>query len=141
MTSALSSDEAREQFSAVYDGDLDGEAQKAFDEALAADAELNAEWLEFRDLLNEAHALDEELEGEEPDLLAGVQQKIRARSRGRFYKDRFAQTPGNGLLPILMAGVMLLLVAVAWLMLHYVQVEPATSGDLGAATSTEMDHG
>jgi anti-sigma factor RsiW len=136
----LGSDEARELFSAVYDGDVDDEDKKAFDAALASDAALNEEWLEFRDLLNEAHALDETLE-EEPDLLAGVQQKIRARSKKRFYKDRFAQAPGNGLLPILMAGVMLLLVAVAWLMLHYVQVEPATSGDLGAATSTQFERG
>ena len=141
MTAGLGSDEARDLFSAAYDGELGDDEQKAFDDALASDEVLAEEWREFRDLLNEAHTLDEELEGEEPDLLAGVQQKIRARSRGRFYKDRFAQAPGGGLLPILMAGVMLLLVAVAWLMLHYVQVEPAESGDLGAATSTEMEAG
>ncbi len=129
--SAMSSEEAREHFSAVYDGELGDEEQKAFDAALAADAELQGEWREFRDLLNEAHALDEELDDEGPDLLSGVQNKIRARSRGRFYKDRFAETPGGGLLPILMAGVMLLLVAVAWLMLHYVQVEPATGTTSG----------
>jgi anti-sigma factor RsiW len=138
--SAMSSDEARELFSAVYDGELGDDEQKAFDAALAADDELKGEWNEFRDLLNEAHALDEEIDGEEPDLLAGVQNKIRSRSRGRFYKDRFAEAPGGGLLPILMAGVMLLLVAVAWLMLHYVQVEPATgtgSGQIETDTSAE----
>jgi len=140
MSAELSSDDARDLFSAVYDGEIEGDEQKAFDEAIGADEALKAEWLEFRDLLNEAHALDEELEGEEPDLLAGVQKKIRTRSRGRFYKDRFAQAPSGGLLPILMAGVMLLLVAVAWLMLHYVQVEPAATGELGAPT-TQTDHG
>ncbi len=127
----MSADEARELFSAVYDGELEAERQAAFDALLAADEALAGEYQEFRDLLNEAHALDEEIEGEEPDLLAGVQNKIRARSRGRFYKDRFAQAPGGGLLPILMAGVMLLLVAVAWLMLHYVRVEPATDSGSG----------
>jgi len=140
MSAEMGSDGARDLFSAAYDGELEGDDQKAFDEAIAGDEALKAEWHEFRDLLNEAHALDEELEGEEPDLLAGVQRKIRNRSRGRFYKDRFAQTPSGGLLPILMAGVMLLLVGVAWLMLHYVQVEPATSGELDAPPA-QTDHG
>ncbi len=134
----MTADEARELFSAAYDGELEGEQQKAFDAALAADAELAKEYAELRELLNDAHALDEKEDVEVPDLLSGVQHKIRARSRGRFYRDRFSVESGpRSLLPILMGGVMLVVVAVVWLMLHYVEVEaPPRRGDANSGATT-----
>jgi hypothetical protein len=53
-----------------------------------------------------------------PDLLPGVQQRLRARSRGRFYADRFAERLGSGLLqPLPLALIMLGLLVLAWLAL------------------------
>jgi anti-sigma factor RsiW len=134
----VTADEARELFSAAYDGELDGDEQRAFDAALAADPALGKEYEELRALLNEAHALEQKDDLEVPDLLAGVQHKIRARSRGRFYRDRFAAESGpRSLLPILMGGVMLLVVAVVWLMLHYAEVEaPPERGDADSGATT-----
>lgn len=136
MSAAMTADDARELFSAFYDGEVDDEDRQAFEAALAGDEALRREWEEFRDMLNEAHALDDGLTGAEPDLLGGVQQKLRTRSRGRFYKDRFSQSAPGGLLPILMAAVMLLVIVVAWLVLQRVTIEPPASGDLGALIQT-----
>lgn len=132
----MTSDDARDLFSAFYDGEVGDDDRAAFEAALAGDDELRREWEGFRELLNETHALDEELAGDEPDLLAGVQNKLRTRSRGRFYKDRYSQSSAGGLLPILMAAVMLLVIVVAWLMLQRVTIEPPASGELGALIQT-----
>jgi len=128
----MTSEEARELFSEAYDGELGPEPQAAFDEALAGDDALRAEYEEFRDMLNSARSLAEgDLDGEAPDILAGVQGKLRARSRGRFYRDRFAeQGSAKGLFPMLLAMAMLVIVVVAWLMMHFIQVDAprATEG-------------
>lgn len=124
----MTPDEARELFSAAWDGELDEAERAAFDALLEADAELRSEWEEFRDLLREAHEVAESDEAEAPDLLPGVQQRLRVRSRGRFYRDRFAAeaTGGRTMLPLLLGLAMFVAVAVAWLTLHVVHVEPAS---------------
>ena len=118
----MTPDEAREQFSAAYDGELAPQAQAAFDEALGADEALRVEWDEFRALLRAAHAEDA---GDSPrvDLLAGVQRKLRQRSRGRFYRDRFSAGAGLGVMPLVLGLVILALLGVAWFGLHYLEVE------------------
>ena len=50
------------------------------------------------------------------DLLGSVQSKLRSRSGGRFYRDRFAERRGRGaLLPWAVAGsVLVVLVTLLW---------------------------
>ena len=131
----MTSDEARELFSAAHDGEIDAETKRAFELALAADAELEAEWKEFTELLREARAIaEEDEETDAPDLLGGVQARLRVRSRGRFYRDRFASdASGKTMLPILLGVVMLLVIAIAWLTIHVVQVQDAAGETSSAA--------
>jgi len=170
----VTGDEARELFSEAFEGELDEARQAAFEEAVAADPVLRAEWEEFRALLEETRALglgvlrgeamrgaerggaerggeetaDEDddldlddpealrefLEGPEPvdapDLLGGVQRKIRERSRGRYYRDRFAerQRPKIGWRPLILAMLMVLVLGIAWAGLHYVEVQVGEDG-------------
>ncbi len=122
----MTSDEARELFSEAYDGTL-GERQAELAAALEADPGLGAEWEQFRTLLDETRAMGlEDQEAEVPDLLAGVQRKLRQRSRGRYYRDRFARGHGaQSLFPLLIGIILLAVIAVAWLGMHYAQVEQA----------------
>lgn len=140
----MTSDEARELFSEAFDGELDDERRAAFEAALAADAELRDEWEGFREMLTETHALamHDAAQGPTPDLLAGVQTRLRERSRGRFYRDRFATTTrgARALMPIMLGLVMLLVVVVAWVMMNAVDVEPAGEPP-GGASSTQHDDG
>ncbi len=134
----MTADEARELFSAAYDGELAAAEQAAFEAALAADATLRAEYDELRAVLDEAHRLELADDEAPPDLLVGVQTRLRARSRGRYYRDRFAERAGpKALTPLIVASVMLLIVAVAWLSLYYVHVEGPPSGGVGEATTQD----
>ena len=118
MTSA----EAKELFSAAYDGELLDEQQAGFDQALATDPELARQFDEFCDTMNAAllSAAPERIAGSEPaavvpDLLPGVQSRLRARSAGRFYADRFAEKSGKGLTgPLSLAVIMVALCALLW---------------------------
>jgi anti-sigma factor RsiW len=88
----LSSEEARARFDAALDGELPPEERASFEAALAQDAELRADYERLREVL----AATRELAGDVPevDLLASVQHKLRARSGGRFYRDRFSERRG-----------------------------------------------
>ncbi|MEM1418918.1 MAG: hypothetical protein AAGH15_28755, partial [Myxococcota bacterium] len=77
-----------------------------FDAALAADAELLEEFATFEAIFGaplEAPVADA------PDLLPAVQKKLRERSRGRFYRDRFAEAGPSW--PMWLSLVFVLLVA------------------------------
>jgi anti-sigma factor RsiW len=139
----VTGDEARERFSEAYDDELSAEERAAFEAALAADASLHAEYEEFRALLSGAlpalaadePELHDDVEARRaflagtadgdvpvPDLLPGVQKKLRERSRGRYYRDRFAER-GRYATPLLLAIVMALVLGMAWFGLSYVQLE------------------
>jgi anti-sigma factor RsiW len=108
--------EARELFSAAYEGELDATQADAFAAALAADDALAGDYEAFVATLGFARARAAEPPARGPNLLPGVQHRLRARSRGRFYPDRFAERLGGGLLqPLPLALVLLGLLAVAWL--------------------------
>lgn len=124
----MTRDEARENFSAAFDGEL-GDARADFDALLREDAELREEYEEFVQLLRETQslALDEdrpEADGAPtPDLLAGVQKKLRVRSGGRFYRDRFSEGAARGLsVPMLLAAVMLLVLVGLFVALNWTTV-------------------
>ncbi len=117
----MSPDEARDLFSEAFEGDLDAERQKAFEAALAEDGELSREYQDFVEtfqIVGRMGADDDDVEA--PDLLRGVQERIRKRSRGRYYRDRFSQRAGGPawILPLLLAMVSILVLATAWLALE-----------------------
>lgn len=116
----MNAEEARDLFSEAYDGMLAGERLAAFESALDQDPELKAEYEELVELLNEAHGLGDE-EVEVPNLLPGVQKKLRERSKGRYYGDRFSLSRGFSWMPIVLAFIMLGLLGLAYAGLHMIQ--------------------
>jgi anti-sigma factor RsiW len=113
--------EARELFSAALEGELDAARSRELQACLAADPELQREYAAFEATFALVRARKEQA-APAPDLLAGVQERLRARSRGRFYADRFAERRGRGLaLPLLLGVVMLGLLALAWLGLSLIE--------------------
>lgn len=110
----MTKDEARALFDVAHDRELDGEQQRAFDELLASDPALRDEYARFETLLKSA----DDLGGLPPvDLLAGVQAKLRARSGGRFYRDRFAESRGRtaAITWVLLLSTLVLVAAALWL--------------------------
>lgn len=114
--SAMTADEARDRFGDAADGAL-GDRKDAFEAALAGDAELREEFELYKKMIGGTHALgDEDAKDAAPPpaLIDGVHRKIRTRSRGRFFKDRFA-TEANGksapMLSLVLSMAILLLVA------------------------------
>lgn len=127
----MTSDEARDLFGDVIEGTLDPAKKPAFEAALEADPELREELEAYRIVVQGAAAIGREPEAdtateETPDLLPAVQSKLRARSRGRFYRDRFAEQAGpRGVMPVLVAILAALLLATGWLAVQsYIVVEP-----------------
>jgi anti-sigma factor RsiW len=111
----VSPDDARERFSEAFEGELDGADREAFDAALATDAELRAEYEDFVETIGLMGRMAEADAESAPDLVAGVQERIRRRSRGRYYRDRFAQRAGaSWVLGLLTAMTIALTLAVAW---------------------------
>jgi anti-sigma factor RsiW len=115
----MTSEQARELFSAALDGELDAGEREAFDRALHDDAALAQEYTAFRATFEHARAATaparEPDAAPTPDLLPGVQRRLRQRSRGRFYGDRFSERLGRGLTqPLLLALIMVALLALAW---------------------------
>jgi hypothetical protein len=111
--------EARELFSAAFERELDAGQQQAFEAALRTDVQLAREYHAFTAMLQLARGgVQQEAEPPAPDLLPGVQRRLRARSRGRFYADRFSERLGSGLLqPLPLALIMLGLLVLAWIAL------------------------
>lgn len=137
----MNAEEARDLFSEAYDGRLAGERLLAFEAALDQDPELKAEYDELVELLNEAHGLGEQ-EVEVPNLLPGVQKKLRERSKGKYYGDRFSLAKGFSWMPIVLTFVMLGLLALAYAGLHMIQEleaesAPEAPGASEAPESTE----
>ena len=120
----MTPDEARDLFGAAIDGELDDARQKELDALLATDEALRTELEELRAIVRETNALGAaEVETPAPDLLGGVQAKLRKRSGGRFYKDRFAEGGGRSTVtPLVLAAVMLVLVGLVFLALEWTQV-------------------
>ncbi|MCC7538560.1 MAG: hypothetical protein IT379_20215 [Deltaproteobacteria bacterium] len=113
----MSPDEARDAFGDAHDGLLDDETRAAFEAALETDEALRAEFARYQELCRAAASLDEG--GPTPDLLQGVQKKIRERSGGRFFRDRYSERARAGTpLPIVLAAAMLVVLLVAWVLLE-----------------------
>jgi anti-sigma factor RsiW len=106
----MTADEARALFDAALDDELDTEARAAFEGALATDSQLREDYERHRSLFAATGALGRV---SQVDLLAGVQHKLRARSGGKFYRDRFAERRGQSAgLGVMIAGASILVLGV-----------------------------
>jgi anti-sigma factor RsiW len=110
----VTAEQARELFSAAWDGQLEDARQSEFDAALDRDSALAAEYTAFCTTLDAVGATAGAAAA--PDLLQGVQKRLRSRSGGRYYKDRFAERSGVGrYAPWLLLGALTLLLGILWL--------------------------
>jgi anti-sigma factor RsiW len=104
----MTADDARALFDAALDGELDADARAEFEAELAANHELREEYERHRSLFAATEALGRV---SQVDLLAGVQHKLRARSGGKFYRDRFAERRGQsaslGVVLVVSAGLVI----------------------------------
>lgn len=117
----MTSQEAREHFSDAYEGDLSSDTLSDFEAALSADAALSSEYASFQDLLQNAEQHAGPV-GATPDLLRGVQKRLRGSTRNRFYGDRLGAIFGRGgISPLLLGMCIVALVALLWLTLDYFQ--------------------
>ncbi len=80
----------------------------------------------MRELLKRALAADEGA-GDSRDLLAGVQRRIRNRSRGKFFGDGWSTTQARASY-VFVALITLLLVALAYFALGPITAQPSGPG-------------
>ena len=115
MNVQLGVEEARALFPRALDGELTLEEQEAFEAVLAAEPELDQEFAALRRVILATRGLS--VNGPSVDLLSGVQAKLRTRSGGRFYRDRFAERQGRGALLtwVFFASVVIVLGTLFWL--------------------------
>jgi anti-sigma factor RsiW len=106
----MTSEQARAVFDAVIDGELDDDTRVEFEQALASDDTLRADYERHRSLFQRHSAWDNDAS---VNLLAGVQHKLRARSGGRFYRDRFSEQRHMRGLGVMVALSSVLLIAIA----------------------------
>lgn len=124
----MTSDEARDLFVDAVEGTLDPAQQAELDAAIAADPELCEELDAYRSVIRGASGLGlAAVEGTPteptPDLLSGVQNRLRVRSRGRFYRDKYAQdSGGRATVPILAILMTALLLATGWFAMQSIVV-------------------
>jgi anti-sigma factor RsiW len=107
----MTSEQARAVFDAAVDGELEEPLRDEFEAALAGDEALRADFERHRALFGaRAKAREDWSAVPSVDLLAGVQHKLRARSGGRFYRDRFAEQRhlrGLGVMSVLSAAFLI----------------------------------
>jgi len=107
-------EDAEALFSAAYDAELSVEDQREFDEALQQNTALAQRYTDFCATLETLKHSDRDVPT--PDLLRGVQRRLRVQSGGRFYADRFSERAGLGrqqLVLLSLAAALLLLTLMA----------------------------
>ena len=109
----LSADQARALFARALDDELSAEERAALEDAMARDPELAAELTALHRVVQVAGTLGQATPS--VDLLGSVQSKLRSRSGGRFYRDRFAQRRGGALLSwAVAASILVVLITLVW---------------------------
>lgn len=112
----MNTEQARAQFSEALEGELDADAQRAFDAALAESAALRDEYKAFQAMVASTKGLAADTPA--PDLLPAVQHKLRVRSGGRFYRDRFSEVGRARMwFPAFAAATTIALVLAAWFLM------------------------
>ena len=115
----MNAEAARALFERALDGALDANTQREFEAALRENDELHDEFIEAQVVRRAARDLARKESVPNVDLLAGVQQKLRARSGGKFYRDRFSERRGMGFTWMLALASLVLLATAAWLVMDY----------------------
>jgi anti-sigma factor RsiW len=112
----MTPEQARALFDTSLDGELSEGQQRALDRALAGDATLREDFARYQEVRRATAELSRM--PEQVDLLAGVQHKLRARSGGKFYRDRFSQRAGqrsaNGIKVLIVLSALLVLSVLLW---------------------------
>lgn len=90
----MNPEDAEALFSAAYDAELAPEERREFERVLTANPELARRYREFCLAIQTLKLAEESVPA--PDLLPGVQRRLRSKSGGRFYRDRFAERAGGG---------------------------------------------
>ena len=108
--------EARGLFSEAFEGDLDEERKRAFDEALMEDEQLDQEYAEFVETFEMVRVLATPESVKAPNLLPRIQERIRRRSGGKYYRDRFPRRAGQPgwMMPVIVSAAVLLVIAIIW---------------------------
>lgn len=122
----MSPEEARGRFSEAYEGSLKDAERVAFERALGADETLRADYESFRRAVDGTRALGRHAGSRRSrDVLGGVQRKLRERSGGRYYRDRFAERAGlRRQWPLWVATATLMAIGLVWMALRFVDVAP-----------------
>lgn len=126
--------EAEALFSEAFEGQLEPDQQRRFDAALKDDAQLRTAFEDFSQFFSAARQAGESApDREAPDLLGGVQDRLFQRSRGRFYRDRFARHAGRGVwLAAVAMAVVLIVAGLTWFSMHHASVELPLDNDAPA---------
>lgn len=133
----MNDDEVRDLFSPYHDGELARDEHDRVRAALEANPALAKEYESFAAMLKDLSnlAVPASPEGAPPalhakkpdapvDLLEGVQKRLHARSKGKFYRDRWSRAAGIFPLEVIAALVLVALV-VAYFAMTAISIEPA----------------
>jgi anti-sigma factor RsiW len=114
----MTPDEARDLFSDALETELPAEVRASFEAALASDAELASEFDAFKQMLEGTRSLGRRYQDvPAPNLLPRIQRTIRARTKGRYYRDRSGRVGadlGFAIVAMVAAALVLVLVFAAY---------------------------
>jgi anti-sigma factor RsiW len=113
----MNAEDAESLFSAAYDGELSPAELREFERALNEQPALAQRYREFRLTIQTLKLAEESMPA--PDLLAGVQRRLRLKSGGRFYRDRFAERAGRGRQQLFILWASALVLVTLWLMFAF----------------------
>lgn len=117
----MSADDARDLFGDAIDDTLSPDAKAAFESVLAANAELNEEYESYRAVVQGISAAVPHVAVDEndtrgvraPDLARKVTDRIRARNKGRYFRDpRISSSQRNQIMLISILAIFILLIGV-----------------------------
>ena len=120
-TSSMSADDARDLFGDAIDETLSPDAKAAFESVLAANAELNDEYESYRAVVQGIGAAVPHVAVDEndtrgvraPDLARKVTDRIRARSKGRYFRDpRVSSSQRNQIMLISILTIFIVLIGI-----------------------------
>ncbi len=136
----MNASEARDLFSEAFEGDLEEERKAAFDAALMEDEELDADYADFVETFQMMRGLADPESVQAPNLLPRIQERIRRRSGGKYYRDRFSKRVGGPgwTMPVIMIVAVLVVLGIAWFALQTTVMleDGGFGGDEPADTTT-----